>query len=161
MESKVQQREQCEQAQHAWVQDLLRLAEVKHDRTALQHQAQMFVREYYAYQEQSRTVLFKPTLAEITPQRNSEQGAISYFIGGDEVFSEDNGFALMGWESAMFDNQAWSFFDDVVCVAGQMKLTCHDKSTVTADYTMAYVRCADQKWRLVVHHSSTNNKASG
>jgi hypothetical protein len=159
MEIQMRFRQQCEQAQQAWIQDLLKLPEVRDDPEKLYAQAQMFVRAYYAYQEVNKTVLFKPTLAEAIPQRNSEQGAISYFIGGDKRYPEDIGFALMGWESATFDNLAWSFFDDVVYVAGQLALKHRDGSKITADYTMAYVCCSDGKWRLLIHHSSANSKA--
>ena len=49
----------------------------------------------YAYDYEE--VLFKPTLASDNQFRLSRTGALSYFIGGNDQFKEDEGFAIKGW----------------------------------------------------------------
>lgn len=146
----------CETMQSRWADDLCQLGK-EQEREMLQRRAQLFVRSHYCYDEPGVTVLFKPTLASSIPQRNHAQGAISYFIGGDDFFPEDQGFALMGWRELSFVNQEWSLLSDVVLVAGQLHLYKRSGHCVIADYTMGYMCCQDGQWRLMLHHSSVND----
>ncbi len=60
-----------------------------------------------AYGYQMGAVLFKPTLAA-APQsfRTTREGAISYFVGGDQAFPHDHGFALSDEKKCDIENAA-------------------------------------------------------
>merc|ERR1740122_882439 len=52
-------------------------------------------------------VLFKPTLAGGEQTfRTTRAGALAYFVGGDEKYPADTGFALKGWRSVKIVNAA-------------------------------------------------------
>ena len=58
--------------------------------------------DLYDYKEGK--VFFKPTLAfGKNSFRPTKQGALSYFLGGDEEFPEDTGFALKHWVKVRYD----------------------------------------------------------
>ena len=58
----------------------------------------------YAYDNSE--VLFKPTLASKKMFRSNLEGAVSYFVAGNDKYPEDNGFATGPWADLEFENQA-------------------------------------------------------
>merc|ERR1719247_1914803 len=116
--------------------------------------------ELYGY---GRTdVLFKPTKASQTPFRPSPEGALSYFIGGDQVeggYSEDKGFALgpggVGWKKVVFDNNKIDLNGDTAQAMGEYYFySAADDSFSKVEYTFGYKRNNDGKIRIYLHHSS-------
>jgi len=89
-------RDAVEEAQQRWGKSLIQVG-------TKYRSAAAFVDSNYAYD--FRPVLFKPAEAAIRPFRNERAGAISYFQGGNEEYSEDWGFALDAWRIARFENE--------------------------------------------------------
>jgi hypothetical protein len=82
-----------------------------------------------AYGYQQGPVLFKPTLSSGEQTfRTSYDGALSYFVGGNPVYSQDQGFALKGWQQYSFNNAA-------VYINGDMALTM---GKVMARFVLCY-----------------------
>ncbi len=100
-------------------------------------------------------VLFKPTLT-VAPQtfRPTKEGALAYFVGGNEAFPDDSGFALKGWSKYEFENAAMHITADLALTMGKVRLT-NDKGEVTeVDKTWGFKRDDQGKLRIVLHHSS-------
>ncbi|MFU8862445.1 MAG: phosphoribosyl-AMP cyclohydrolase [Rhodobacterales bacterium] len=100
-------------------------------------------------------VLFKPTLAE-NPQtfRTSAEGALSYFVGHDDAFPNDSGFALKGWTDVEIENAAIFISGDTAITMGNVHITDSDGSVTTVDKTWGFARDADGALRIMLHHSS-------
>ena len=79
----------------SWKQGVLDIRNVYHNKGDYQEQASEFLKTHYLFD--TECVFFKPTLTREEIFRNSFDGALSYFIGGD--IDEDRGFALQEWKS--------------------------------------------------------------
>ena len=74
--------------------DIVNIGKVFLEEGDYQAAAEEHINNFYNYQEES--VLFKPTLAAEQPFRTDFVGALSYFVGGNSDYPEDNSswFAL-------------------------------------------------------------------
>ena len=93
---------EVENIQKDWGVSLVKLGSLKGNFEACENEASQMIKKLYGYD--NGIVLFKPTKAKENQFRLSFEGAISYFIGGDDNFSEDNGFALQPWVNVRFEN---------------------------------------------------------
>lgn len=100
-------------------------------------------------------VLFKPTLTE-NPQtfRTSAEGALAYFVGHDDAFPNDSGFAIKGWTDVDTENAAIFISGDTAITMGNVHITNADGSVTTVDKTWGFARDAEGALRIVLHHSS-------
>lgn len=115
--------------------------------------------ELYAYGHSD--VLFKPTKAAEYQFRPTGGEAMSYFVGGKVVeggYAEDGGFAInggKGWSDCVYDNHKITIKGDVAIAMGNYYFTCATSGDkVKVEYTFGYERCADDKVRIFLHHSS-------
>ncbi len=108
-----------------------------------------------AYGYQMGAVLFKPTLT-VAPQtfRTTRAGALAYFVGGDQAFPKDSGFALKGWTKCDVANSAIFIAGDSATTMGNVHITGKDGKVTTVDKTWKFVKDDAGKLRIVVHHSS-------
>jgi len=84
-------------AQKAWGEGIVKIGKVYLEKGDYKTAATEHINNFYNYQESS--VLFKPTLTSEKQFRTDFQGALSYFIGGDENYTEDYGFAIKPWSN--------------------------------------------------------------
>jgi hypothetical protein len=108
-----------------------------------------------AYGHDIGPVLFKPTLTQ-NPQtfRTSAEGALAYFVGHDDAFPNDTGFALKGWTDVETENAAIFISGDTAITMGNVHITNADGSVTTVDKTWGFARDTDGALRIVLHHSS-------
>lgn len=108
-----------------------------------------------AYGYQYGPVLFKPTLTT-APQtfRTTKDGALAYFVGGNNAFPEDTGFALKGWRAVEIKNVALQLHGDTALSMGNVILTDKNGKVTTVDKTWGYKRDDQGNLRIVLHHSS-------
>jgi hypothetical protein len=108
-----------------------------------------------AYGYAQGPVLFKPTLT-VAPQtfRTTREGALAYFVGGDDAFPGDDGFALKGWTDVQIDNAAIHINGDTALTMGNVMLTSADGAVTTVDKTWGFERDEAGDIRIVLHHSS-------
>mmetsp|Transcript_86248 Transcript_86248/g.184877 ORF Transcript_86248/g.184877 Transcript_86248/m.184877 type:complete len:239 (+) Transcript_86248:83-799(+) len=100
-------------------------------------------------------VLFKPTLATGEQTfRPTKEGALSYFVGNDPNFPDDDGFALKGWRTCEADNQAIYLDIGTAIVQGWVHMTDKDGAVTTVDKTFGYRKGEDGSLRIILHHSS-------
>lgn len=100
-------------------------------------------------------VLFKPTLTT-APQtfRTTRDGALAYFVGHDQAFPSDKGFALNKWRKFETENAAIFIDGDVAKSMGKVRLTDADGKVTEVDKTWGYKRDENGNLRIVLHHSS-------
>jgi hypothetical protein len=144
--------DQIQQAQQAWAQGLIKISEKAQKNQDFITQAKAFVNEHYAY-EQPGGVLFKPTRAANPAFRTDFEGALAYFIGNNQRYCSDQGFALFPWVQVHFENHALQQHQELTIVIGSCIFQQKNAIQTVAEYTMGYKKINEQ-FKLVLHHSS-------
>jgi hypothetical protein len=142
------------EAQNAWGEGIVRIGKVHRDDGDYVSAAKDHIQTYYGYDLGS--VLFKPTLAAEKQFRNSFDSALSYFVGGNPSFPEDQGFAIKGWSDVRWENAGIINNNCKVAVAmGNYYFTpVQGGDDVKVEYTLAYVKDRNNELKIAVHQSS-------
>jgi hypothetical protein len=150
--------EEVNAAQQAWCDALVAIGKTHEEGGDAKALASRVLSEAYDYDHGS--VFFKPTLAygENT-FRSTKQGALAYFVGGDEAFPEDKGFALKPWVKARYDNlgdgdSGIQIHGNIAITMGNVWVTAKDGTEVMVDKTFVFKKGEDGKLRLIVHKSA-------
>lgn len=107
------------------------------------------------YNYDNGPVLFKPTLAGHPNRfRTTEDGAISYFVGGNPDIPTDEGFALKGWRDVAIDNAAIFTDGDIGISMGDVTLTDKNGNSVSVDKTWGFKKLDNGDVVIILHHSS-------
>ena len=111
-----------------------------------------FISKMYDYDE--GMVQFKPTKASDAQFRGDTKAALSYFIGSDNDFSEDTGFALNPWIKVEFENNSINIIDDIGIAMGNYFFTDNDGRKTKVEYSFVYKKNDDGDLKIILHHSS-------
>jgi len=141
-----------ELAQKAWGASLIALGRVYQEGGDYRARGRELIGALYGYHV--GPVLFTPTLAEHDQFRNSADGALSYFVGGNPDFAEDHGFALRLWTAVMFENSGVICLSDSALAMGNYFFTDTQGSEVKVEYSFSYFRGPDGDVLIQLHHSS-------
>ena len=95
-------KQEVEAAQASWGAGIIRIGKAHSEGGDYVGAAQEHLNTLYGYH--LGDVVFKPTLAAEAQFRNDVEGALSYFVGGNEKYAEDGGFAIKGWTAVRFEN---------------------------------------------------------
>lgn len=146
---------EVEAAQQAWGQALVQISTDYAEGGIDQARATAESVLDAAYGYDLGPVLFKPTLTE-APQtfRTTREGALAYFVGHDDRFAADTGFALKGWTDVEIENAAIFIAGDTAMTMGNVHITGPDGTVTTVDKTWGFKRDAAGDLRIVLHHSS-------
>jgi hypothetical protein len=106
------------------------------------------------------SLLFAPTRASLKQFRPDLEGALSYFVGRNENYPEDAGFALEPWTSVRFENAGMVLKKDLSIAMGNYFFTNQDGAETKVEYTFGYIRSADGALRIQAHHSALPYVAS-
>ncbi|WP_296716966.1 phosphoribosyl-AMP cyclohydrolase [Erythrobacter sp.] len=140
--------------QGEWGDGIVRIGKVFRDGGDYREAAADHIDEFYAYD--LSLVLFKPTLAAVEQFRSGFDGALSYFVGGNESFPEDKGFAIKPWTKVRWQNAG--IMNNVCHMAvamGNYYFTPADGGAETkVEYTIGYIRDAQGKLKMAVHSST-------
>jgi hypothetical protein len=144
-------------AQQAWCDGLVNISKVHKAGGDYKATASKLIDDLYDYKEGK--VFFKPTLAfGKNTFRPTKEGALSYFVGGNKNFPEDDGFALKGWKKVTYDNNAAEngiqIHGDIAMTMGNVYLTNDKGDQVVVDKTFVFRRGSDGKLRLCAHKSA-------
>ncbi len=145
-------REEINEAQYKWANNVIELGKLIKSPSALVQKAEEFLDNLYSFSEGQ--VLFKPTRASAHPFRLTRESALSYFIGGNSSFSEDTGFVLRPWKSVQFDNAGIYCNGATAMAMGHYTFTSMEEESLLAEYTFGYVQNENSHLRIVLHHSS-------
>lgn len=99
-------------------------------------------------------IQFKPTLAAEIPFRPDVEGTLSYFVGGNDNYPEDKGFALKPWSNVRFDNHTVKMHGNVAIAMGHYYFTGPDGTETKVEYTKGYVKTEDGNVLLFLQDSS-------
>lgn len=150
--------EEVNAAQQAWCDALVKIGKLKEEGGDYKAFAEQVLSEAYNYD--NGKVFFKPTLAFGDQTfRNTKQGALAYFVGGDSEFPNDKGFALKPWVKARYDNageknEGIQIYGSVAITMGNVWVTDKDGNEVMVDKTWVFRKGKDGKLRIIVHKSS-------
>jgi len=144
-------------AQQAWCDGLVKIGKDYREGGDYKAVAGQLINDLYDYQEGK--VFFKPTLAfGKNTFRSTQEGALSYFVGGNKNFPEDTGFALKQWVKVRYDNNAADngiqIHGDIAVTMGNVYLTNAEGEEVMVDKTFVFRKCKDGKLRLCAHKSA-------
>ena len=141
-------------AQIAWGEGIVKIGETFQSNGDYVAAAKSHIQEFYGYDLGS--VLFKPTLASDKQFRSTFDAALSYFVGGNESYPEDKGFAIKPWKKVRWENAGIINNNCKMAVAmGNYYFTPADGGDeVKVEYTFGYVKDANDKIKISVHQSS-------
>lgn len=141
------------EAQKMWGKGIVRIGAVFTDKGDYSKEAADFIQDMYGYDLSS--VLFKPTLAANDQFRGSFDAALSYFVGGNDAYAEDKGFAIKPYTNVKFDNVGIINNSCRMAVAmGNYFFTDTSGGETKVEYTFAYVKDREGDLRIVAHQSS-------
>ena len=145
-------RQDVEHAQASWGTGVVEIGALKGDRAQCESYANNFIKEHYDFD--NKEVLFKPTKAAIKQFRPTHIGALSYFIGGNNDFPEDGGFALQPWTNVRFENATLILEDSRAIAMGNYFFTDLNGDETKVEYTFGYFKNSEGKLIIDLHHSS-------
>lgn len=143
--------EEVTAAQTAWGEGIVAIGKVFTEEGDFKAAAENHINEFYAYGDDN-TVLFKPTLTSKDQFRGNFDEALSYFIGTEGT--EDGGFAIKPWTAVRWENEGTVTDGDSAMAMGNYYFTDTDGNDTKVEYTFGYVRGADGKLKINLHHSS-------
>ena len=100
-------------------------------------------------------VLFKPTLSGGSQTfRLTREGALSYFIGQNPVYSQDSGFGIKCWRKVSAEASA-VFIDETVAMwMGWVTFIDKNEQVTKVDKSWGYKLDDKGNLRIILHHSS-------
>ena len=142
---------EIEQAQQAWGEAIVAIGKAYQDKADYKQVASEAIAKLYGYSEGK--VLFKPTKAAEVEFRDSQDEALSYFVGG--IDKEDHGFALQPWSEVRFQNDQVTINTDTAEAMGLYFFTDANTHLETkVEYSFGYKRAKDGHLVIFLHHSS-------
>lgn len=145
-------KDQVEKAQQVWGDGVVQLGALKDQRAELEQAVANHVDALYGYQ--LGPVLFCPTRAREIQFRRDRVGAISYFIGGNEAFPEDQGFALQPWTKVRFENSDLILEERRAIAMGNYFFTDTSGAETKVEYSFGYRLDDAGALRIDLHHSA-------
>lgn len=138
--------------QKAWADSIIKIGKVYSENGDYRSVAIEHIKNFYNYQE--GTVLFKPTLTSEKQFRTDFRGALSYFIGGDENYPEDIGFATKQWKSIRWENIAIKTFENLALAMGNYYFTSlNGDKELKVEYSFVYIKNNEGKLKIILHDS--------
>ncbi len=139
-------------AQKIWGEGIVRIGKVYTEEGDYKAEAKKHIADLYGYN--LGTVLFKPTLAAEKQFRTTEEGALSYFVGHNENFPEDHGFAIKPWSAVRWESTGIKTEGNMAIAMGNYYFTPADGGDeVKVEYTFAYTKDDEGALRIIMHGS--------
>ena len=145
-------KQEVENAQEIWGQGVIDIGNIYQEGGDYTARAKEHVDALYAYGMGS--VVFKPTLAAAAQFRNDPVGALSYFVGGNNSYTEDHGFAIKPWTKVRFENSGILLQGHVALAMGNYFFTDLTGAETKVEYSFGYIRGENGELRINLHHSS-------
>ena len=145
-------KEEIHLAQKKWGDAIIKIGKLKNSKTQYEQITDKLLNELYGFDYGE--VLFKPTKASEKQFRLDLNAAWSYFIGGNQDFSEDLGFALNPWTNVRFENAGYNISEKFALAMGNYFFTDLDGNETKVEYTFGYFKDKDGSLKINLHHSS-------
>jgi hypothetical protein len=143
-------------AHKAWGEGLVTIAKTYEERgyDEAKKVAQSVLNVAYGYAK-GIPVLFKPTLASGNQTfRTTEEGALSYFVGGNPKYPNDAGFAIRGWRKVESYPAGILLLGNTALSTGNVHCIDKDGKCTIVDKTWGYEKDNEGNVRIILHHSS-------
>lgn len=138
--------------QKAWGDGIVKIGKVYLEKGDYKTAATNHLNNFYNFQEGH--VLFKPTLTSEKQFRTDFQGALSYFIGGDENYTEDHGFAIKPWSNVRWENIGTKIIGNMAIAMGNYYFTpAKGGDDVKVEYSFSYTKDQAGKLKIILHYS--------
>ncbi len=139
-------------AQKAWGKGIVKIGKVYLENGDYKTAATEHINNLYNYQDGN--VLFKPTLTSEKQFRTDFKGALSYFIGGDEDYPEDPGFAINPWSNVRWENIETKIIGNMAVAMGNYYFTpSKGGDDVKVEYSFAYTKGKNDELKIILHDS--------
>jgi hypothetical protein len=143
-------------AHKAWGEGLCLIAKTYEDKgyDEAKKVAQQVLDAAYGYAK-GIPVLFKPTLASGSQTfRTTEEGALSYFVGGNKKYPNDSGFAIKNWRRVESYPAGILLLGNTALSTGNVHCIDKDGKCTVVDKTWGYQKDNEGNVRIILHHSS-------
>ena len=144
--------EEIADAQKVWGDGIVAIGKAFTDKKDYIKAAENHLDVLYAFEVGD--VLFSPTKAAECQFRLTREAALSYFVGGNDKYNEDHGFAIHPWTKVRFENVANYIHGDYAVAMGNYFFTQLDGTEIKVEYTFGYIKGADGKLKINLHHSA-------
>ena len=139
-------------AQKAWGEGIVKIGKVYLENGDYKSAALNHINEFYSYEQ--GPVLFKPTLVSQKQFRTDLQGALSYFVAGNDTYPEDHGFAIKPWSSVRWENIGTKIIGNMAVAMGNYYFTpAKGGDEVKVEYSFAYSKDKNGKLKIILHDS--------
>lgn len=147
-------KEKVHDAQKKWGDAIVKIGKLSQevDFETLQAETMNILDDLYAFT--CCKVLFKPTKAGYIQFRNTEEAALSYFIGGNKDYLEDSGFALQPWVKVEFENSDIIINKTSAIAMGNYYFTDSNGDTTKVEFTFGYLVGKNDELKIELHQSS-------
>jgi len=139
-------------AQKEWANGIIKIGSCMDQRSLCEKEAEVLIDRLYAFD--LGTVLFKPTKAHHIQFRLDKKGAISYFVGGNNEYPEDHGFAINPWIKIWFDNAGLILEKKRALAMGNYYFVDNKGVEIKVEYTFGYIQSNSEFLKIDLHHSS-------
>ncbi len=140
-------------AQKAWGVSLTGIGVAYENGGDYEEAARRHIEKFYGFDDGK--VLFKPTQAQEKPFRTTFEGALSYFIGGNQAYPEDTGFALNRWTNVRWENAGIINEDGNMALAmGNYYFKDQNGEEIKTEYTMCFIKDAEGDLKIIAHKSA-------
>ncbi|WP_421919568.1 phosphoribosyl-AMP cyclohydrolase [Marinifilum sp.] len=140
------------EVQKIWGEGIVKIGKVYSEKGDYKAAAKKHIADLYGYN--LGTVLFKPTLAAEKQFRTTEEGALSYFVGHNENYPEDHGFAIKPWTNVRWESTGIKTEGNMAIAMGNYFFTpAGGGDEVKVEYTFAYTKDSNGKLRIILHGS--------
>ena len=143
---------QIEMAQKNWADGIIKIGSLKNNYMLCKEFTSSLLMNTYNFGNEK--ILFKPTKASDEQFRPTFDMALSYFIGGEDSFcEEDQGFAMKPWIKVTFENSGVIIEENRAIAMGNYFFTDLNDITIKVEYSFGY-KLIESKLYIDLHHSS-------
>ena len=143
---------QVELAQKSWARYILKIGASYRKNENFQDLTKSMIEELYKFDHDE--IIFKPTLAQETNFRFSSEEVLSYFLGNNKNFPEDEGFAIKEWTNIIFNNLKIKKIGNLIISVGLYYFVDKNNTKLKVEYTFVYESDKREELKIILHHSS-------
>lgn len=145
--------EMVAEAHDRWCAGLVSISAAHREGKDYKAAAEKMLSDVYLFQDNK--ILFKPALAHGEHTfRFDREAVLSYFIGGNEKYTQDNGFALKNWTKCRHKSAGSVVEGDIAISMGNIWLTDYKANEVKVDKTFVFKRGSDNRLYFITHMSA-------
>jgi len=138
--------------QKTWGEGIVHIGKVFLEKGDYKAAAEKRIEELYGYS--LGPVLRKPTSASEKQFRLDKEGALSYFVGHNDKYTEDGGFAIKPWSAVRWESKGIKTEGNMAIAMGNYYFTpAKGGDDVKVEYAFAYTKDNDGKLRIILHGS--------